>query len=171
MTAALYKEVEFGSRRNFELRGTKLHVEKIVFRGCRSFEVDLTDCVPTYTVKKGMHGAAFSRATTYLTVVLILAIAIHGLFPAHRMWVIASALLVAYPGIYVAIRSWVPIELLEFRDSKGNLLIDFLRPRKQVPQINLDEFIAKIRSELIKARQPNQLPEPMSGLAPGHGSS
>jgi hypothetical protein len=171
MKATIYKEDEFGSRRTYELQGTMLRIEAHVFRNSSVFNIDLTDCTPDYTIRKGMLGAAFKRAITYLSIVFGVAFVVHDFVPAHGTWIVVIALIIAYPGLNVAIRSLRQVEVLEFRDSKGNLLFDFLRPRKQVPQINLDEFIAKIRSELIKARQPNQLPEPMSGLAPGHGSS
>jgi hypothetical protein len=171
MKAAIYKEDEFGSRRTYELQGTMLRIEAHVFRHSGVFNIDLTDCMPNYTIRKGMLGAAFKRAITYLSIVIGLALVIHEFVPAHGTWIVVIALIIAYPGLNVAIRSLRPVEVLEFRDSKGKLLFDFQHPRKQVTQINLDEFIAKIQSEVIKARQQNHLPEPKSGLAPGHGSS
>lgn len=171
MKSAFYREEELFSRRTFELQGTMLRIETHVFRNSAAFNVDLTDCMPDYTTRKGMFGAAFKRAITYLAIVLGLAFVAHDFLPAYGTWIAVVGMIVAYPGLNIAIRSLWPVEILEFRDSQGKLLFDFLRPRKQVPLINLEEFIAKIRDELAKRKQPNQPPEPMSGLTPGHGSS
>jgi hypothetical protein len=157
MSTHVYRESTLGFKRTFILRDAVLEVERVIGARKTTAKIELSRVVPDSKRVKLLHMVALKRAYTYLSIVAAVAFGVHAITPVPPVWIVVVALLLSLPGFRVVIHFVRPMDVVQFKDADGTLLLDFICTKKQKGA--QDEFLAFLR-EAIAKNQPNQAPLP-----------
>ena len=169
MITRVYRESTLGFKRTFTLRDAVLEVERVIGARKTAEKIELSHVVPDSKRVKLLHMVALKRAYTYLSIVAAVAFGLQAMTSAPPVWIVVVALFLSLPGLRVVIHFVRPMDVVQFRDADGTLLLDFICTKKQ--RHEQDEFLTFLH-EAIAKNQPNKsvqttaMTHPPSATAP-----